>query len=132
VERLAEGGHVHDAGEQAVAVQGGDRNGVARQPVEEVGRAVDGVDEPLDPARARAVGTLLADDGVVGPRREQTLDDERLRAAVELGHHVGGGRLGGDVVQTTLAAIARERAGLDGETAGERDQLGGGGHGRRG
>ena len=69
VERLAEGGHVHDAGEEAVAVLGGDRHGVAGQAVEEVRGAVDGVDQPLDAARAGTVGALLADDGVVGARR---------------------------------------------------------------
>ena len=75
---LAEHRDVHDAGEQPVAVARGDRDGVAGQAVEEVRRAVDRVDEPVDAARAGVVGALLADDAVVGAGGEDAVDDERL------------------------------------------------------
>ena len=50
---------VDDAGERAVRVAHRDADRPLRDPVEEVDRAVERVDDPAQPARARLVGALL-------------------------------------------------------------------------
>ena len=122
-ERLSERGRRDGGHERALAVGGGDRHGVAGEAVEEVGRAVDRVDEPRDAARAGVVGALLADDGVVGPLPPQRPDDQRLRRVVELGDHVRAAALGLDVGDAPRPAAADEGAGLLGQTLGEREQV---------
>ncbi len=54
-----------------------------RDAVEEVHRAVDGIDDPLVFAVLVAADAFLAVDGVVGIAGEQERLDERLRALVE-------------------------------------------------
>ena len=68
---------------------------------------------------------LLAEDAVVGPRREDALADERLGLAVGRGDDVGGRRLGrGDLDADAAGASRRERElpRLDGDAPREVEQ----------
>ena len=92
--------------------RGGDRHAVAGQPVEEVGRAVDRVDQPADAAGAGGRRALLADDRRRrGGRRAAAPTISRSDGAVVLGDHVGGGRLRVDACSTpSRRAVADHRA----------------------
>jgi hypothetical protein len=54
--------------------------------VGEIRRAVQGIDEP--PAIAPGAAALLGQDGVLGERAAQSVQEETFRAKVEVGHQV--------------------------------------------
>ncbi len=77
-----------------------------RDAVEEIGRAVDRID---DPARlegiARNVLAFFEHEAPVGPRVAQLVDQGRLRLAVGVGHEVGR-PLAADLQLLDLAEVA--------------------------
>ncbi len=74
----------------------GDGHRETRMAIEVIGGAVDGIDHPADSARSGPVGSLLAQDSVIGSHTKDPVDDELLGRTVDLGDHVGQGRLGVD------------------------------------
>jgi hypothetical protein len=67
-----------------------DRDRVRRQAVDEIGRAVERVDDPdvLAVARAARAARLLGEDAVARVGREQDVDDRRLGGVIDLGDEV--------------------------------------------
>ena len=89
-------------------VREGDRHAVLRKAVQEVGRAVERIDDP--DVLGRRVGALrrafLGEDRVVRIRGEQRLDDLALRLAVDLAHEVLRALRGhGQQVEVARAAV---------------------------
>ena len=91
-----------------------DRDAPLRDPEEEVGRPVERVDDPAQPARAGRVRALLAEHAVVGPRGQQRLADQLLGGDVGGGDEIGRAALRLDVDRrarrTPRAAGRRPRA----------------------
>ena len=112
----------HDAGDDRAVDLGGDRDAEARVAVEEVHGAVDGVDQPAHPGAAPAAAALLAEDRVGGPGLQQPADDQPLDGLVDVGHHVGGGRLGGGHLPRPLEPPADLAGRLSGDRLAERGQ----------
>ena len=107
---------VDGAGEGAVLVLHRHRHRPLRIAEHEVGRAVERIDDPAEPARPLASGALLAEDAVIGSSVEQSADDELFAGLVELGDHVGGGRLGGRLGDAVFGASCPHHAtSFDGE-----------------
>ena len=93
---------------------GGDRDGVARQPVEEVHGAVDRIHDPADARRAADVVALLPQECVVGPAAEDELAEKPLAGTVGLGNDVRGRRLGGGDLQRPPPPLAHQLSGCPG------------------
>ena len=89
-ERPAERRRLDDAQHRPPSIAQADRHREERQPVREVGGAVERIDVPDARRRRVAAGgrPLLRHDAIVGERRRQPLDDQRLRALVVLGDEV--------------------------------------------
>ena len=121
----------HDAGHGRAVDLGGDRHAEAGQAVEVVGRAVERVDDPADPAGAGTIRALLAEHAVVGSGAEEALDDQRLGGPVHLGDHVGAGGLRADRRARARPSPSRRSAPASpGHRLGQRQQLVGIGDGR--
>ena len=95
----------HHAGDDLAVDLGRDRDRELQQPVEEVDGAVDRVDDPAHAARAGDVVALLAEHGVVGPRREEPGPDQLLRRPVGQGDDVDVAGLGGRDVDPAGAVL---------------------------
>ncbi len=80
-----------------------DRHGVVRESVDEIGRAVDRVDDPLESAafaRAMDLARFLAEDRVFRKGRAQRRDDRVLGLVVGFGADVAMRfRMGGQALQ---------------------------------
>ena len=113
-----------DPGDHLAGLLGGDRDGVLRQPVEEVHRAVDGVDDPAHPGAARLAAGLLAEHRVVGTGGEQARADQLLAGAVDLGDDVGRAGLGVGDLDRRRAPLAHHRRRRAGHVEREGEQLG--------
>ncbi len=114
----------------------GHRHRVRRDPVDEVHRAVDGVQDPGDGAgrEARRVGRaadFLAENGVAGSQLRQPITQQPLGFGVDDGHRVSRGRLGPHRViavgarvgaEYLAAASTHERGRLGGQRLGHRPQ----------
>ena len=74
--------------ERAAGVLARDAHAPLRDAEQEVDGPVERVDDPAQPARARPVVALLAEDRVVGPRRLEPRADQPLGRDVRLGDEV--------------------------------------------
>ena len=84
--------HQNRAGDGAAVVEDADRRGVEREAVDEVGGAVDGVDDPDELVVGIGVGVdLLADDAVGGEALRDALAEEALDGVVDLADGVARG-----------------------------------------
>ena len=90
-----------------------DGHRVDRQPVDEVGGAVEGIDDPLVAAGPGDLASLLGQDAVIGEAVPQEADDQRLGPAVDLGDEVDGARLAVDRADA-VAVLAEIGAGAPG------------------
>ncbi len=119
----AQGGRVHDPGDHLPVDLGRDRHRPVRQVVEEVHRAVQRIDDPAHPARARVVGPLLAQQAVARTHLAQPARDQLLGRPVECGDDIRGGRLGRLGHDVTGSAPQQQVAGLPGDVEREREQI---------
>ncbi len=92
--------------------------------VEEVDRAVDRVDDPGEPALARAATALLAEEAVERTRLREPRADERLAVAVDLRHDVDGRRLAVGDLDARAPRLDDERPGLPGDLDREAEEVG--------
>ena len=113
---------VHDRDQRAGGVATGDGHGPLRDPVEEVDRPVERVDDPFEPARARRSRTLLAEHAVAGPLGVQQADDQRLGIPVGIGDRVGLRALVVEAGSRPVVALDEQRAGRPGGPLGEVEQ----------
>ena len=110
-ERLAAQRVVDDRDERVPGVAAGDRDGPLGNAVEEVDGAVERVDDPLEPALARAPCALLAEHGVAGPLVAQQACDQRLGVAVGIRDRIGLRALVVDAGGRAVEALDEQRAG---------------------
>ena len=96
-----------------------------RDPVEEVHRPVERIDDPLQPARSGLIGTLLlGEEGIGGPALGDQCSDRVLGGEVGLAERIGGRRLARDALLAAgLEARAQQRAGVQRRLAGHIEQL---------
>jgi hypothetical protein len=82
---------VYHAGDERAGVRGADRHGVPREAVEEVGGAVERVDDEGERVAERGgrVVRLLADEHGVGVGGEEGGPEDLLGAAVHQTHEIG-------------------------------------------
>ena len=123
-EQLVGGRHEDRANLRSVAGERSDGDRPTGQPVQEVGGAVDRVDDPAHAARAGRIGSFLTDDCVVRACGVDPAHDEGLAGPVELGDHVGCRRLRGGRGDTfASAAVACHAPRCQGQVAGQLQQL---------
>ena len=101
-----------------------DRDRPLREPEEEVGRAVERVDDPAQAGAARVVGALLPQEAVAGPRGRDAPEDQLLRRLVGRGHEVGRRALGLDLDRRAGERLQQLGARLARHPRGELEQLG--------
>src|SRR3954447_11012832 len=118
----------HDAGRQLAMLLERDRDRPVRQAVEEVGGAVERVDDPAVVRRAPGLdAALLHDEPVVGTAALELFLDQALGAAVGGGDEVAGS-LDRDLELLDLAEVAGEQAGRARRGANHDLEIGGAGH----
>ncbi len=118
-----QGGRVHNPGDHLPVNLGRDRHRPVRQVVEEVHRAVQRIDDPAHPARARVVGPLLAQQAVTWTHLAQPARDQLLGRPVERGDDICGGRLGRLGHDVTGSASQQQVAGIPGDVERQREQV---------
>ena len=122
-EQFAGAGHVDRADQGPIIDQCRDRHGIAGQVVQEVGGAVDRIDQPANAGGAGGIGAFLADQGIVGSLGTQAFDDHPLGGAIELGDDVGVRRLRRRRRDAVLASLDDELACCHSKPGGELTQL---------
>jgi hypothetical protein len=91
-----------------------DAHAPGREAVEEVDRAVQGIDHPAPPVLRLAAGALLGEQPVIRPLRDQDLLDGALGLTIGLGDGIGLARLAVEPLYRSAEALEQNLTGGQG------------------